>query len=88
MTPSINRLAAAAEALGAYILDAEYTQVREDFNDSDVTSLDSFKEWVTDYQYYNALVCACGGQIDDINTELQNDYEELVVEFARTEVAA
>jgi translation initiation factor 1 (eIF-1/SUI1) len=42
---------------------------------------------VTDYQYYNALVCACGGQIDDINTELQNDYEELVVEFARTEVA-
>jgi hypothetical protein len=88
MTPSINRLAAAAEALGAYILDAEYTQVREDFNNVDVPSLDSFKEWVTNYQYYNALVCVCGGQIYDINTALQADYEELVVEFARTEVAA
>jgi len=88
MTPSINRLAVAAEALGAYILDAEYTQVREDFNDSDVTSLDSFKEWVTNYQYYNALVCACGGQIGDIDNELRNDYEELVVDFARTALAA
>ena len=81
MTPSINRLAAAAEALGAYILDAEYTQVREDFNDSDVISLDSYKEWVTNYQYYNALVCVCGGQIDDINAALQADYEELVVMY-------
>ena len=88
MTPSINRLAAAAEALGSYILDFEYTQVREDFNDSDVTSLDSYKEWVTNYQYYNALVCACGGQIDDINAALQDDYEELVADFAATDLVA
>ena len=88
MTPSINRLAAAAEALGAYILDAEYTQVRDNFNDVDVPSLDSFKEWVTNFQYYNALVCACGGQIDDINAALQDDYEELVVDFAATYLVA
>ena len=81
MTPSINRLAAAAEALGAYILDAEYIMVRDDFSLKRTPDLDTFKEWVTDYQYYNALVCACGGQIGDINTELQNDYEELVVMY-------
>ena len=81
MTPSINRHAAAAEALGAYILDAEYIMVRDDFSLKRTPDLDTFKEWVTDYQYYNALVCACGGQIGDINTELQNDYEELVVMY-------
>ena len=81
MTPSINRLAAAAEALGAYILDAEYVMVRDDFSLKRTPDLDTFKEWVTDYQYYNALVCACGGQIGDIDIELRNDYEELVVMY-------
>ena len=81
MTPSINRLAAAAEALGAYILDAEYILLRDDFSLERTPDLASFKEWAEDYQYYNALVCVCGGQIGDIDSQLQADYEELVVMY-------
>jgi len=32
---------------------------------------------VTGYMYYNALVCVCGGNEQDINTQLEADYEEL-----------
>ena len=81
MTPSINRLAASAEALGAYILDAEYILLRDDFSLKRTPDLASFKEWAEDYQYYNALVCVCGGQIGDIDSQLQADYEELVVMY-------
>ena len=81
MTPSINRLAAAAEALGTYILDAEYILLRDDFSLQRTPDLASFKEWAEDYQYYNALVCVCGGQIGDIDSQLQADYEELVVMY-------
>ena len=81
MTPSINRLAASAEALGAYILDAEYILLRDDFSLERTPDLDTFKEWAEDYQYYNALVCACGGQIADIDAELESDYAELVVMY-------
>ena len=81
MTPSINRLAASAEALGAYILDAEYILLRDDFSLERTPDLASFKEWAEDYQYYNALVCVCGGQIGDIDSQLQADYEELVVMY-------
>ena len=81
MTPSINRLAGAAEALGAYILDAEYILLRDEFSLECTPDLDTFKEWAEDYQYYNALVCVCGGQIGDIDSQLQADYEELVVMY-------
>lgn len=81
MTPSINRLAASAEALGTYILDAEYILLRDDFSLQRTPDLASFKEWAEDYQYYNALVCVCGGQIGDIDSQLQADYEELVVMY-------
>ena len=81
MTPSINRLAASAEALGTYILDAEYILLRDDFSLERTPDLASFKEWAEDYQYYNALVCVCGGQIGDIDSQLQADYEELVVMY-------
>ena len=81
MTPSINRLAASAEALGAYILDAEYILLRDDFSLKRTPDLASFKEWAEDYQYYNAVVCVCGGQIGDIDSQLQADYEELVVMY-------
>ena len=81
MTPSINRLAASAEALGTYILDAEYILLRDDFSLERTPDLASFKEWAEDYQYYNAVVCVCGGQIGDIDSQLQADYEELVVMY-------
>ena len=79
MTPSINRLATAAEALGKYIAEAEYILVRDEFSLKRTPDLDSFKEWVTGFQYYNVVVCVCGGQIEDINAELETDFAGLVV---------
>lgn len=76
MTPSINRLAESAKALGAYILDAEFELVRDEFFCSDVDSYEEYEEWVTKFQYYNAVVCAYGGQIDNIRVRLQKDYFE------------
>lgn len=78
MTPSINRLAASAEALGKYIAEAEYILVRDEFSLERTPDRASFKEWVTGYQYYNAVVCICGGQIEDINAELESDFAGLV----------
>lgn len=78
MTPTIWRLAAAAEALGKYITEAEYILVRDEFSLERTPDRASFKEWVTGYQYYNAVVCICGGQIEDINAELEADFAGLV----------
>jgi hypothetical protein len=77
MTPSINRLASAAEALGAYIIDAEYIMVRDDFSPKRTPDLGTFKEWVTNFQYYNAVICVHSGQIDNIDAQLESDYDEL-----------
>ena len=79
MTPSINRLAYHSKALGEYILSSEWDLVEEEFRSfgASVTSLEQFRRWVTGYMYYNALVCACGGNEQDISTQLEADYEEL-----------
>jgi hypothetical protein len=77
MTPSINRLAYHSKALGEYILSSEWDLVEEEFVDGGITSLEQFRSWVTGYMYYNALVCVCGGNEQDINTQLEADYEEL-----------
>jgi hypothetical protein len=82
MTPSINRLADSAEALGNYILDCEFELVREEFASAGITDHVFFKRWVTGYMYYNALVCACGGAEQAINNRLEADWEELVVGLA------
>ncbi|NDE18656.1 hypothetical protein EBZ80_27510 [bacterium] len=84
MTPSINRLADSALALGRYMLDCEFELVREEFARADIDNLSQFKRWVTGYMYYNALVCVCIGGEAEINTRLEADWEELVVWAAAT----
>jgi hypothetical protein len=76
MTPSINRLAESAKALGEYIIYSEFEVVIEGFFTSDVDSYEEYEEWVTKFQYYNAVVCAYGGQIDNIRVRLRDDYFE------------
>jgi hypothetical protein len=76
MTPSINRLAESAKDLGEYIITSEFEVVIEGFSTSDVDSYEEYEEWVTKFQYYNAVVCAYGGQIDNIRVRLQDDYFE------------
>ena len=77
MTPSINRLADSASELGAYILDAEFELVEEQFVGAESMGFEQFTRWVTGYMYYNALVCAYGGQIDKIMEQLNEAYDEL-----------
>jgi hypothetical protein len=77
MTPSINRLADSASELGAYILDAEFELVEEQFVGAGPMDFEQFTRWVTGYMYYNAVVCVCGGQIDKITNWLRGAYCEL-----------
>jgi hypothetical protein len=78
MTPSINRLANSAKALGEYVMESEFSLVEDEFCASSVSSYEQFARWVTGYRYYDAMVCACGGTLGDVLTQLQADYEELV----------
>jgi hypothetical protein len=82
MTPSINRLADSALALGRYLLDAEFDLIRDEFVNTDIDNLSQFKRWVTGYMYFNALVCVCAGNEAEINIQLEADWEELVVAAA------
>lgn len=78
MSPSINRLANYAKALGEYMMESEFSLVEDEFCASSISSYEQFARWVTGYRYYDALVCACAGVLGDILTQLQADYEELV----------
>ena len=78
MTPSINRLANSAKALGEYMLAPEFSLVEDEFCASSVSSYEQFARWVTGYRYYDALVCVCAGVLGDVLMQLQADYEELV----------
>ena len=78
MTPSINRLANSAKALGEYVMESEFSLVEDLFCASSVSSYEQFARWVTRYRYYDALVCAYGGTLGDVLMQLQDDYEELV----------
>ena len=79
MTPSINRLANAAADLGAHVMELEWDLIVREFAEANLDTLAEFKEWVQNYMYYNALICACSGNIDQINRQLEDDWEELVV---------
>jgi len=78
MTPSINRLAHSAQALGNYVLNREFNLVEDEFVRSGITDLSQFRRWVTGYMYYDALVCVCNGNEQDILTRLGEDFAELM----------
>lgn len=78
MTPSINRLADSAQALGNYVLNHEFDLVEDEFVRSGITDLSQFRRWVTGYMYYDALVCVCNGNEQDIVTQLDEDFAELM----------
>lgn len=78
MTPSINRLANSAKALGEYILESEFELIEEEFVNAGITDLSQFRRWVTGYMYYNALVCVCNGNEQDIITQLDEDFFTLL----------
>ena len=83
MTPSINRLADSAKALGEYIQECEFELVREEFDPAYITSFEQFARWITGYMYYNALVCACGGNEQNIYNALVQAYDELTAVAGR-----
>lgn len=78
MTPSINRIAYSAQVLGEYLLEQEFKVVREQFDQDYITTFPQFCRWVTGYTYYHALVCATGGNEQNINNALSQAYDELL----------
>lgn len=87
MTPSINRLADSAKALGEYIQECEFELVCEEFDNAGPMSLEQFLRWVTGYQYYHAIVCICGGNEDELVKQFTEDYQDLC-ELAGYDVVA
>jgi len=77
MTTTMNHLRNSAIALGEYLLEAEYDQVQEEFISSSVASYEEFLKWIVQFQYYNALVCATGGDANEIAFQIRRDWEEL-----------
>jgi hypothetical protein len=77
MTPSINRLADSAKALGQYYAEVEFDLLEAEFANAGPMPLTQFLRWVTGYQYYHALVCICGGQEDEVVAQLTEDYQDL-----------
>jgi hypothetical protein len=81
MTPSINRLAESAKALGQYIWYSEFGLVEDKFlYNSDLAETQTFEKfcnWVQGFNYYHAVVCMCEGQEAGIKAQLEADYEEL-----------
>ena len=60
--------------LGKYIVESEFELVESEYNSM---TLEEFKTWIKQYQYYNALVCITGGNDNEIEIQLQADYDEL-----------
>lgn len=79
MTPSINRLASSAQELGTYMMESEWDTIMDDFDRDEQDTVEKFTNWVQGYMYYHALVCACGGNIDEINSQLVEDHNELML---------
>ena len=83
MTPSINRLHDSSKALGDYFREYEYDLVREEFAHTDINTFSQFTAWITGYMYYHTVVCACSGDEQNINIELERDYDELMAVAGR-----
>ena len=77
MTPSINRLAEVALAVGTNIMEQEWEGVTNDFKADSPGNFDEFKTWIQNYHYYEGVVLAMGGNLDQIIVQLEADYDEL-----------
>lgn len=83
MTPSINRLAESAKALGQYYAEFEYDLVEQEFAQAGGMNFEQFARWVTGYQYYHTIVCICSGVESDIMKQLEEDYDTLTAVAGR-----
>jgi hypothetical protein len=77
MTPSINRLAEVALAVGPNIMAQEWDLIVDDFGAFGPDDFDGFKTWIQDFHYYEGVVLAMGGNLDKIIAQLEADYDEL-----------
>lgn len=69
-----------AKTLGEYILESEWDLILKLIDSGDFPSCDSeeeFIEKIKGYTYYHALVCSCGGDLEEVNSQLEEDYEEV-----------
>lgn len=79
--PTINPelLAGAAKELGKYIMEAEWDCLLEgvSMRYEERPEFEEFVQFARGYMYYNALVCACDGDEEAIESALRSDLEEI-----------
>lgn len=79
MTPSINLLAETAQKLGERIMQSEWDIVKEELAQNPPGTFAEFRERLQDYMYYEAVILACGGREVDIDTQLDEDWQDFLL---------
>lgn len=68
-----------AETLGKYILESEWDLIisKIDSGDFAAESREDFMKTIKGYTYYHALMCSCSGDVEAVNRQLDEDFEEV-----------
>ena len=68
-----------AQTLGKYILESEWDLIisKIDSGDFAAKSREDFMKTIKGYTYYHALMCSCSGDVEAVNRQLDEDFEEV-----------
>ena len=69
-----------AKELGNYLLESEWDLILAKIESGDFSaeSREGFMKTIKGYTYYNALVCSCSGDLEAVNRQLDEDFEEVM----------
>jgi hypothetical protein len=83
MAADIVLLTNSTKEVGKYIVYHEWDTVLE-CGEIDQSTFDTFKKAIEGRLYYHALVCHCKGEMDEVDKQLESDYEEYKKEWGNT----
>jgi hypothetical protein len=71
-----------AKTLGEYICESEWQLILNQKRSQTfyVKSEEDFMEQIKGYTYYHAVVCACEGNMEEVQKQLKEDYEDYMNE--------
>lgn len=75
----ISRLNHSAQTLGKYLLESEWDLIISKIESGDFAaeSREDFMKTIKEYTYYHALMCSCSGDVEAVNRQLDEDFEEV-----------
>lgn len=75
-----SRLNYSAQTLGKYLLESEWDLIISKIESGDFAaeSREDFMKTIKEYTYYHALMCSCSGDVEAVNRQLDEDFEEVM----------